>query len=209
MPTSSIKSINSNKYTICDRDIETYYYSINKNKRLLKKTTPYKIHIMDTELFEGEYHPLCKVPDYPSINITETKIMDGNKVIFNAKTLKGLENINVNLHIALIACQYHSLYKRLKYDFNVMNAKVDINHIRGAYFTIDIINKNLNVLRNNINSAEFKCILTDLIKNFGNLSKIENIYIKIEHNFKVNIDYKDYLRDIQNQMEPLKKKLFF
>ena len=87
-----VTSKKDKNYKICDSDIETYYYSIGKH--IKDKYTPYKMHIIDTELFEGEHHPLCKIPHIPDINITESLIRDDSSIIFNAKTFRGIENIN-------------------------------------------------------------------------------------------------------------------
>ena len=200
-----VTSKKDKNYKICDSDIETYYYSIGKNVK--DKYTPYKIHIIDTELFEGEYHPLCKIPHFPNVNITESTIRDNTGIIFNAKTFRGIGNINPELHTAIITCQFHSLVKRLAYDMNVKKGKIDKNHINAAFFTVVLLQKNIQKLREQVSPKHFDCINSDLVKMFGKLEKIDKIYSGIKKNIPTVIDdYSDYLSDIPK--DSFKRKLF-
>ena len=199
-----VTSKKDKNYKICDSDIETYYYSIGKH--IKDKYTPYKMHMIDTELFEGEHHPLCKIPHIPDINITDSVIRDDTGIVFNAKTFRGIENINSELHTAIITCQFHSLVKRLEYDITYFGGNIDKNHINAAFYTIGLLRKNIQKLHSQVSTNRFDCINSDLVKTFGKLGKIENIYSRIKKGTFTKEDYTDYLSDIPK--DPVKKKLF-
>uniref|UniRef100_A0A6C0I8D7 Uncharacterized protein n=1 Tax=viral metagenome TaxID=1070528 RepID=A0A6C0I8D7_9ZZZZ len=172
---SAQKTTNSKMFNICNNKIETYYYTIGRKFKKYKYT-PYKTRIIETALHEGEYHPICKIQSLPNINITENEITDDDLVIYNSKKPKDIKKITSQLHISIITCQYYSLFRRYQYDLMVMKGNIDKQHLKAGLYTIDLINKSLEVLYHNVPNDLYNCVLNDLEKEFGNITDIYNFY---------------------------------
>jgi len=173
----------NNEYTICGRQINTYFYLTRG--RLGEKISPFKAHVLPTNQYEGEYHPICKIGIYPELNITESEVFNGTKLIYDLGSknpdINNIEKLRdpVNLLITLITCEYHSLTKRLYYDHSSRALNVDPGHVRGAQFTIDALEKHLYILSKLIPVDYYECIYKDLVSYFGSLELMTEIYNRI------------------------------
>ena len=201
----------SKQFTICGRDIDTFYYNIPKEQRgITNEVTPNKGHIRPSKPFTGKHHPTCKIRfgKYNDLNVSETQIKYKTNIIYNPSDVKSIREINEIdpiLAVSMLVCQFHSLNKRLTADIKRINNGFDIDfgHMKAAYTIIQNVNQSLDILyilheNNKFKEEDFQydCIMNSINLYFGDVHIIKRLYDMIRDYNKIYNNVK-YRHDIQ------------
>ena len=224
----------SKQFTICGRDIDTFYYNIPKEQRnTTSEVTPNKSHVRPAKQFTGKYHPTCKIrmDNYNDYNVSETNIKYKTNTIYNPldiKSISEINNIDPIFAVSMLVCQFHSLNKRLDADIIRIDKGIliDYGHMKAAYTIIQNVNQSLDILyilhENNKFSADFnyRCIMNSISTYFGDIHIIKKIYDMISDYNKMynSISYHEkrriidfinnlYMTEYKNKIEPTPPKI--
>ena len=224
----------SKQFTICGRDIDTFYYNIPKEQRnTTSEVTPNKSHVRPAKQFTGKYHPTCKIrmDNYNDYNVSETNIKYKTNTIYNPldiKSISEINNIDPIFAVSMLVCQFHSLNKRLDADIIRIDKGIliDYGHMKAAYTIIQNVNQSLDILyilhENNKFSADFnyRCIMNSISTYFGDIHIIKKIYDMISDYNKMynSISYYEkrriidfinnlYMTEYKNKIEPTPPKI--
>ena len=192
----------SKQFTICGRDIDTFYYNIPKQQRGLSNiTTPNKTYTRPSSAYSGKYHPICKIrlDSYNVLNVSETDIKYKTNIVYdplNTRSISEINNIDPILAVSMLVCQFHSLNKRLEsYIVRIKNRSyIDTPHMNAAYYIIDNVKKSLRILdildKNKKLSIDFNyiCIMNSISTYFGNIDVIEKIFNMIKDYNTIYLD---------------------
>ena len=202
----TLEPIFADEYNICGVKVSVYHYFKEKGDKT--KYTPFKQHIAQTSMYEGIYHPVCKVGYYPNLTIDENGIKsNGTKGEYRYSDKGTKIKLNKRKLIGLIVCGLHSLKYRLFIDINRINdnKRIDKGHLKAHEYTINFINYHLNRL------TDFTCIpeLQNIIKP----NEVKNIYSLISNGTPKEQIVEEYNK-IKNvgtivlKKDLIKKKLF-
>jgi hypothetical protein len=207
-------AVKDKEYIICNIIIECYHYNIpaNYNRNVnINKFTPFLKHLIRIAKYEGEYHPTCKIilPEYKDYSISESEIFNKGNVIFNTRDIINNVPLDKILLNALITCQFHSLVTRLHTDIIKRQGNVNKAHAQAGLYTVNQIYESLNYLHKNTEYIYFKCVDDDIIKNFGELRLIEDIYNRLLNGEKYNIlnYYMHYKHNIPSNLRRTARRL--
>ena len=212
----------SKQFTICGRDIDTFYYNIPKEQRgITNQVTPNKGHIRPAKQFTGKHHPTCKIRfgKYNDLNVSETQIKYKTNIVYNPSDVKSIREINEIdpiLAVSMLVCQFHSLNKRLTADIKRINNGFDIDfgHMKAAYTIIQNVNQSLDILyilheNNKFKEEDFQydCIMNSIKTYFGDVHIIKRLYDmirdynKIYNNvkYRYDVEYKNTVIDFINK----------
>ena len=183
-------------FELCGLKLYMYYYppEVGNTGTLMK--TPWGMHELYSNNYEGKNHPYCKIeiPEgYENYTFNDKGIFDGTNVIYDIVNDKLPTNVDDNMLLALIINNHYSLIERLSnYVYLLENEKViDHGHINAGYFTRKI----MEFLFTLIKSFELKTCIHSYLNNTNlNIKFIFNLFKQMEQ-FRLNREptLKDYI----------------